>query len=133
MPEPLFCREFFCRPEACNFIKKRLWHNSFHVNFAKFLRTPFWQNTSGRLLLIHQVLFFKIFLLITRTITNEQNKVILIISSAIRQKGKSQNRCYKKVKPAEFLIRAGTCAYQRGKKCSFYGNFGVLCFLLTPL
>ena len=31
--------------------KKRLWHRYFPVNFAKFLRTPFLQNTSGRLLL----------------------------------------------------------------------------------
>ena len=28
-------------PKACNFIKKRLWHRYFHVNIAKFLRTPF--------------------------------------------------------------------------------------------
>ena len=32
--------------------KKRLWHRCFPVNFAKFLRIPFSQNTSGRLLLI---------------------------------------------------------------------------------
>ena len=32
-------------------LKKRLWHRCFHVNFAKFLRTPFLQNTSRRLLL----------------------------------------------------------------------------------
>ena len=32
-------------------MKKRLWHNCFPVNFAKFLKTPFLQNTSGRLLL----------------------------------------------------------------------------------
>ena len=31
--------------------KKRLWHKRFPVNFAKFLRTPFLQNTSGWLLL----------------------------------------------------------------------------------
>ena len=37
---------------ACNFIKKeRLWHRCFPMNFAKFLRTPFLQNTPGRLLL----------------------------------------------------------------------------------
>ena len=29
----------------------RLWHSCFPVNFAKFLRTPFLQNTVGRLLL----------------------------------------------------------------------------------
>ena len=31
-------------------LKKRLWHRYFPVNFAKFLRTPFLKNTSGRLL-----------------------------------------------------------------------------------
>ena len=34
------------------FYKKRFWHRRFRVNFVKFLRTPFLQNTSGRLLLI---------------------------------------------------------------------------------
>ena len=28
-------------PEACNFIKMRLWHRCFPVNSAKFLRPPF--------------------------------------------------------------------------------------------
>ena len=28
-------------------LKKRLWHRCFPVNFVKFLRTPFLQNTSG--------------------------------------------------------------------------------------
>ena len=32
--------------------KKWLWHRCFPVNFAKFLRTPFLQNTSGRLVLL---------------------------------------------------------------------------------
>ena len=32
-------------------LKKRLWHRCFSVNFEKFLRTLFLQNTSGRLLL----------------------------------------------------------------------------------
>ena len=32
-------------------LKKRLWHRCFPVNFAKFQRTPFLQNTSERLLL----------------------------------------------------------------------------------
>ena len=30
-------------------LKKRLWHRCFPVNFAKFLRAPFLQNTSERL------------------------------------------------------------------------------------
>ena len=32
-------------------LKERHWHRCFPVNFAKFLRTPFLQNTYGRLLL----------------------------------------------------------------------------------
>ena len=33
-------------------LKKRLWHKCLPVNFAKFTRTPFLQNISGRLLLV---------------------------------------------------------------------------------
>ena len=33
------------------FLEYRLWHRCFPVNFAKFLGTPFLQNTSGRLIL----------------------------------------------------------------------------------
>ena len=32
---------------ACNFFKKRLLHKCFTVNFSKFLRSPFLQNTYG--------------------------------------------------------------------------------------
>ena len=35
-------------------LKKRLWHKCFPLNFAKFLRTPFLQNTSERLLDLSQ-------------------------------------------------------------------------------
>ena len=34
-------------------LKKRLWYKCFPENFAKFLRTPFLQNTFGRLLLYY--------------------------------------------------------------------------------
>ena len=37
--------------KAYSLLKKSHWHWCFFVNFAKFLRTPFLQNTSGRLLL----------------------------------------------------------------------------------
>ena len=40
-------------------LKKRLWHRCFPVNFAKFLRAPFLQNTSGRLLLQKSLVKFK--------------------------------------------------------------------------
>ena len=33
-------------------LKKRPWRKCFSVDFVKFLRTPFLQNTSGRLLLL---------------------------------------------------------------------------------
>ena len=36
---------------SATLLRKRLWHRCFPVNFAKFLRTPFLQSTSGRLLL----------------------------------------------------------------------------------
>ena len=36
-------------------LKKSLWHKCFPVNFAKFLRTPFLQNRSWRLLPINLV------------------------------------------------------------------------------
>ena len=32
-------------------LKKRLWYRCFPVNFVKFLRTPFLENTSGQLFL----------------------------------------------------------------------------------
>ena len=38
-------------------LKKRVWHRCFPVNFAKFLRTPFLQNTSGRLILVFILCF----------------------------------------------------------------------------
>ena len=41
MPESLFCKS-----QPVTFLKNRLWHSCFPVNFAKFIRTPFLQNTS---------------------------------------------------------------------------------------
>ena len=38
-------------PRPATLLKKRLWHKCVPVNFVKFLRTNFLQNTSGRLLL----------------------------------------------------------------------------------
>ena len=47
--QSLFVNKVVGRPATL--LKKRLWHRCFPMNFAKFLRTPFLQNTSGRLLL----------------------------------------------------------------------------------
>ena len=38
-------------------LKKRLWHRCFPLNFAKFLRISFLQDTSGRLLLVYVSLY----------------------------------------------------------------------------
>ena len=46
------CRCFREAGLQATLLKKRLWHRCFLRNFAKFLRTPFLQNTSGRLLLV---------------------------------------------------------------------------------
>ena len=59
----------------------------------------------------------------------------------IRQKHKSQNGCYKKTKQAKFSEKwtfltpdPHTCVcISGGKKCSFFGKFRVLCFLVTPI
>ena len=40
--------------------KKRLWHMCFPVNFAKSLRTPFLQNTSGWLLLTNNSMYINL-------------------------------------------------------------------------
>ena len=41
--------------EGATLLKKKLWHRCFPVNFAKFLRTTFLQNTSGLPLLKRRI------------------------------------------------------------------------------
>ena len=51
------------RALTCNILKKGLQHRQFPVNIVKFLRTPFSQNTSGRLRLkLEKYLFNGFFL-----------------------------------------------------------------------
>ena len=47
---------FFNKVAATALLKKRLWHRCFPLNFAKFLRTPFLQNTSRQVLLLSRLL-----------------------------------------------------------------------------
>ena len=69
------------------------------------------------------------------------NENIYLKSSAITQKGESQDGCYKKTKYAKFFEKRSflppgphTHTYiSGGKKCSFFGKFGLLCFLVTPI
>ena len=46
------------RCKSATLLKKRLWHRCFSVNFVKFVRTPFLQDTSGLLLLKSTFLVF---------------------------------------------------------------------------
>ena len=50
VPESLFLIKDL---RAATLLTKRLWHRFFPVNFERLLRTPFLQNTSGWLLLVH--------------------------------------------------------------------------------
>ena len=43
-------RKHLCQSLFFNLLKNKLWHRCFPENFAIFLRIPFLQNTSGRLL-----------------------------------------------------------------------------------
>ena len=62
-------------------------------------------------------------------------------SSVIMQKGESQNECFKKAKHAKIsekktFLTSDTHTYvcvSGGKKCLFFGNFDMLCFLETPV
>ena len=47
----LFFNKVAGQARPATLLKKRLWHRCFPMNFAKFLRTTFSQNTSGRLTL----------------------------------------------------------------------------------
>ena len=49
-------------------------------------------------------------------------------SSVIRQKGESQDGCFKKTKHVRFSEKRTFL-----KKCSFFWKFDVLCFLETPV
>ena len=60
-------------------LKKSLWYKCFTVNFAKFLRTPFLQNTSGgfiyfwsKLFVINQTLSNKTFTKIAEFFLNKK-------------------------------------------------------------
>ena len=50
---------FLIKLRPATLLKKRLWQRCFCINFAKFLRTPFLQDTSGRLLLFRYIYFGK--------------------------------------------------------------------------
>ena len=53
-------------------------------------------------------------------------------SSVTMQKGESQNWCYKKTKHAKVSEKRIFLTPDM-LKCSFFGKFGRLCFLITPI
>ena len=55
------------------------------------------------------------------------------LSLVIRQRGESQNGCFKKTKHVKFSEKRTFLCVSGGKKCSFFAKFGVLCFLETPV
>ena len=72
-------------------LKKRLWRECFPVNFAKFLKTSFLENTSGRLLLTTLIYFTEdysehgtIIQTIVRTIVRTLRTIVLFIIRTIR-------------------------------------------------
>ena len=59
----LLCLLIERQKQPATLLKRRLWHMCFPVNFVKFLKATFLQNTSGRLLLerdslLHEVQHF---------------------------------------------------------------------------
>ena len=57
-------------------------------------------------------------------------KVTFKNSSVIRQKGKSESGCFKKIKHAKFSKKTNISI--KGKKCLIFGKISVFCFLETP-
>ena len=49
--------------------------------------------------------------------------------SVVNEKGESQNRCYKKQSPPNFLKNKRTWTYQGIRNVLFFRQFDVLCFL----
>ena len=54
-----FFRKVAARLRPANLLKKSLWHRCFPVNFAKFLRTPFFTEHIRWLLLTLEILEFE--------------------------------------------------------------------------
>ena len=120
--------------KSANLLKKKLWQTCFPVNFLKFLRIPFLQNTAGRLLLVSKDILRKT---IRWSNVQVRDKIRIRddnskISSIMRQKGDSQNGFYKKIKHAKFSDKRTYVCVSGGKKCSFSKNLACFIFLEHP-
>ena len=84
---------------------------------------------------------YKILLDVLKILANFAIIFHSIISSVIRQKGQSQNGCYKKKSMPNFLKneyyllpdKHTYVCLSGGKKCLFFGKFPVSCFLVMPV
>ena len=100
------CQSLFFNKVA-TLLKKRLWHRCPPVNFAKFLRTPFLQNSSGRLLLV---------LVIARCWV-EYGKYFTSLSYLA-------DLCH------EYLGKGNNRKMREWSKIKVFGNFGDNCFII---
>ena len=66
-------------------LKKRLWHRCFSVNNAKFRRTPFQQNTSGRLLLVLPSCYPALAKVLSASVAAKTVKTVLNLENCITQ------------------------------------------------
>ena len=67
------------------FFQKRLWHGCFSVNFVKFLRTLFLQNTSGRLFLHSKIVYYTQYCTNTSETTLHKKITCLILALSAQQ------------------------------------------------
>ena len=114
------------RPPAL--LKMRLWHRCFPVNFAKFLRTPFLQNTSGWLLLfILSHIFVSKFDLVL-ILCSTGGLVYTGLRPATLLKKRLQHRCFL----VSFLTFLRTSFYRTSPgDCFFKVTFPNLCYSFT--
>ena len=65
--------------EACSFIKKGIQHGCFPVKFAKFLTSPFLQNTSGACFCLHFLIYTYLRILIYTYLARFEFSLYLLV------------------------------------------------------
>ena len=97
----------FCNNRPAILWKKRLRHSCFPLNYAKCLKAPFLQNTSGRLLLGIAIIYQRGFK--TKCEKNESNDIlitylyILLASTCNTSIHQTTSACKNKAKPYQFI------------------------------
>ena len=78
-----------------NLLKKRLWRRCFPVTFAKFLSTPFLQNTSGGCFLSPWLIQFCLFHMSCRQACSDRRKDVQDTLKAFHNFKNKQQKCEK--------------------------------------